>query len=152
MHHYSDTQRSPYSTRQIFDLVIDIARYPEFLPWCRAARVLERGDGRLTAELVVSFKHITEAYVSEVTFTRPEKPEDTGAIEVRLLQGPFRHLSNHWTFTPLPQGGSEIGLALSFQFRSKLLDSLIGLLFGKATAKMAMAFKHRADALYGAKS
>jgi coenzyme Q-binding protein COQ10 len=153
MHRYHDTQQSPYSARQIFDLVMDIERYPEFLPWCRAARILERSAGRMKAELVVSFKHITESYVSEVTYTEPDDRQGAGGvIDVRLLQGPFRHLSNHWQFTPLAQGGTEIALELEFQFRSRLLDSLIGLLFGKATSKMAMAFKQRADALYSAKS
>src|SRR5580693_4958927 len=101
MHHYSDKQQSPYSTQQIFDLVMDIERYPEFLPWCRAARVLERKDGHLTAELVVSFKHISESYVSEVTHSRPASPQDSGSIEAHLIRGPFKHLSNHWTFTPI---------------------------------------------------
>lgn len=152
MHSYSDTQQSPYSPQQIFDLVMDIERYPEFLPWCRAARVLERGEGRLIAELVVRFRNITESYVSEVIHACPGTPSDAGTIDVRLIQGPFKHLSNHWTFTPLPGGGTAIGLDLAFQFRSRLLDSLIGLLFGKAEAKMAVAFRQRADALYGGKS
>ncbi len=151
MHSYRDIQTSPYSTQQIFDLVLDIERYPEFLPWCRAARILEREESRLTAELVVSFKHVTESYASEVLFTRPEEPTDKGLIDVRLLQGPFKHLSNNWVFTPLSTG-SEIALDLAFQFRSRLLDSLIGPFFGKASQKMAMAFKQRADALYSAKS
>jgi coenzyme Q-binding protein COQ10 len=151
MHRYQDTQQSPYSTRQLFDLVLDIERYPEFLPWCRAARILEREGGQMKAELVVSFKHITESYVSEVTFSRPASPKEEGIIEVRLLQGPFKHLSNHWKFTPMGDGGTEISLALEFQFRSRLLDSVIGMLFGKATSKMALAFKQRADALYATK-
>jgi len=152
MHTYQDIQQSPYSTPQIFKLVIDIERYPEFLPWCRAARVLERGEGCLTAELVVSFSHITESYVSEVIYTEPLSPGEKGVIDVHLLKGPFKHLSNHWIFTPLASGGSDIKLELAFQFRSRLLDSLIGMLFGKACAKMAKAFKQRADALYSAKS
>ena len=152
MHMYRDIQQSPYTTRQLFDLVLDIERYPEFLPWCRAARVLERTDGRIVGELVVSFKHFTESYTSEVTFTRPSDDMPDGVIDVRMIQGPFKHLSNHWTFAPLPQGGSEIALELEFEFRSKLLDSLIGMLFGKATAKMAGAFTQRAHALYAPKS
>jgi len=152
MHHYEDTQESPYSTQQLFDLVLDIERYPEFLPWCRASRILERGEGRLLAELVICFKHITESYVSEVTFHRPVAPSDKGFIDVQLVQGPFETLSNHWEFEPGPGGGSITSLTLSFKFRSRLLDSVIGLLFGKASAKMVVAFKQRADALYGGKS
>jgi len=152
MHHYTDTRISPYSTLQIFDLVLDIARYPEFLPWCRAARILETHEHRLVAELVVSFKSISESYVSEVLFARPSTPSDAGRIEVRLIRGPFEHLSNRWEFHPLPGGGSRTELDLSFRFRSKLLDSLIGFLFGKACARMGEAFTRRADALYGGKS
>jgi len=151
MHTYQDTQQSSYSTQQLFDLVINIERYPEFLPWCRAARIIERGDERLLAELLITFKHITESYTSEVLFRRPTTVSDDGTIEVNLVQGPFEHLSNHWKFAPLPAGGSEISLELSFKFRSRILDSVIGLLFGKASAKMVLAFKQRADRLYGGK-
>lgn len=147
MKHYQDTQISPYAPHQIFALVMDIEHYPEFLPWCRAARVLERGDGRLLGELVISFKHITESYVSEVTFTPPQG-ERAGRIDIKLVRGPFKHLENHWLFIPRDDGGTQIMLDLAFQFRTRLLDSLIGLLFGKATLKMAAAFKQRADELY----
>lgn len=150
MKHYHDTQTSPYSAREIYDLVLDIERYPEFLPWCRAARILEKEEYRLVGELVISFKHITESYVSEVTFTPPDQKNE-GRIDVKLMRGPFRHLENHWVFTPMPDGGSETHLDLKFQFRTRLLDSLIGMLFGRATLKMAAAFKERADSLYGKK-
>jgi len=152
MHTHRDTQISPYSTQQIFDLVIDIERYPEFLPWCRASRVLERGEGRLAGELVISFSPITESYVSDVTYTRPAGTNEPGMIDVHLRRGPFKHLTNHWVFTPQPGGGCEIALDLAFEFRSRLLESLIGMLFGKASRKMALAFKQRADALYASKS
>lgn len=148
MRHFHDIQQSPYSPRQLFDLVLDIERYPEFLPWCRAARITERGEGRMMAELVISFKHITENYASEITYQRPEDGGQ-GRIDVTLVRGPFSHLQNHWNFSPLPAGGSEIALDLSFQFRSSLLDAIIGLLFGKASAKMVGAFRERADRLYG---
>jgi coenzyme Q-binding protein COQ10 len=152
MHTYHDIQHSPYTTQQIFDLVIDIERYPEFLPWCRAARILERNEHRIRAELVVSFKHITQSYTSAVTFHRPISPDEEGYINVDLIQGPFEHLSNHWKFTPAQDNGAEIALELAFKFRSRMLDSIIGLLFGNASAKMAEAFKQRADVLYSKKS
>jgi coenzyme Q-binding protein COQ10 len=151
MHQHHDIQLSPYSTQQLFDLVIDIERYPEFLPWCRASRIIEQSDNQLLAELIISFKHITESYVSEVTFERPKSINEAGYIAVNLKQGPFEYLNNNWKFTALPQG-TEISLELSFKFRSKILDSIIGLLFGKASSKMALAFKQRADALYSKKS
>ncbi len=148
MQHHQDTQVSPYSPSQLFDLVLDIEKYPEFLPWCRAARVLSREEDKILGELVISFKHITESYVSEVSFTPPEHGQE-GRIDVKLVRGPFKHLENHWRFVALSDGGTEIKLDLAFQFRTKLLDSFIGLLFGKATVKMAAAFKERADKLYG---
>lgn len=147
MQHYHDTQVSPYSPRQLFDLVLDIEKYPEFLPWCRAARILSREENKLLGELVISFKHITESYVSEVSFTAPDSGQE-GCIDVKLVRGPFKHLENHWRFLPLEDGGTEIKLELAFQFRTRLLDTLIGMLFGKATMKMAAAFKERADRLY----
>src|ERR1700733_10588568 len=101
MHTYNDTQKLPYSTQQLFDLVIDIERYPEFLPWCRAARILERGENRLVAELIICFKHITESYVSEVKFKRPSSPSDEGFIDVVQTRGAFESLENHWKFTPV---------------------------------------------------
>src|SRR6202041_2980500 len=96
MHSFSDIQELPYSTQQLFDLVIDIERYPEFLPWCRAARILERTESRMLAELVISFKHITESYVSEVTFRRPTSNADDGFIDVKQVRGAFESLENHW--------------------------------------------------------
>ena len=152
MHKYQDIQQSPYSPQQLFDLVIGIERYPEFLPWCRAARIIERTDTHLLAELVVSFKHVTESYVSRVTFKRPASARDDGFIDVDLVQGPFENLNNHWDFKPRSDGGTDISLKLTFKFRSKILDSIIGMLFGKAAAKMGLAFKQRADALYSQKS
>ena len=148
MRKFSEIQNSPYSSQQIFDLVIDIESYPEFLPWCRASRIIERKENALLAELVISFKHITESYTSEVVFKRPENQDDNGFIDVKMIRGPFENLENHWKFTPIKEGGSEIYLNLSFKFRSKLLDSIIGILFGKASAKMVNAFKLRADSLY----
>ncbi|HEU5047938.1 MAG TPA: type II toxin-antitoxin system RatA family toxin [Rickettsiales bacterium] len=148
MHEFNETQHSPYSTQQLFDLVIDIERYPDFLPWCRASRILERNENKVLAELVISFKHITESYTSEVKFQRPATAQDSGFIDVIMVRGPFEKLENHWKFIPSPEG-STIDLNLSFKFRSRILDSIIGLLFGKASAKMVNAFNKRADELYG---
>jgi coenzyme Q-binding protein COQ10 len=149
MHNFTDTQELPYSTQQLFDLVIDIERYPEFLPWCRAARILTREENRLVAELVIRFNHITESYVSEVTFKRPDNASEEGFIDVKQVRGAFENLENHWKFTPSGKTGSTISLNLIFRFRSRILDAIIGLLFGKASAKMVNAFKQRAMELYG---
>jgi coenzyme Q-binding protein COQ10 len=147
---HSEQQISPYTTRQLFDLVADIECYPEFLPWCRAARILERkeGENELMAELVISFSHMTESYVSRVLLTPPATEAEAGAIDVTMIKGPFEHLVNRWRFTPRAGGGADIDFFLDFKFRSRMLEKLIGSLFGKATAKMVGAFRTRADALY----
>jgi coenzyme Q-binding protein COQ10 len=139
-----EQQTSPYSPQQLFELVADIERYPEFLPWCRAARIVERRQGEVLAELVISLAHISESYVSRVVLHYPHR------IDVTMVKGPFTHLTNQWTFTAL-DGGTRIDFALDFKFRSRLLEKLMGSLFSQATAKMVTAFKQRADALYGKK-
>src|SRR3954471_6166570 len=103
---HTEQQTSPYTTRQLFDLVADIERYPEFLPWCRAARVLERGEGEMLGELVISFGRLTESYVRRVSPRRPPAPGEPGAIEVVMVRGPFEHLVNRWRFTPLENDGT----------------------------------------------
>lgn len=138
---HTEQQFSPYSPQQLFDLVADVEKYPEFLPWCRAARILERKDGEFLGELVISFAHFSESYVSRVVLDPPH------GIEVTMVRGPFEHLSNSWKFTP-ENGGTRIDFSLDFKFRSRVLEKLIGGLFSKATAKMVSAFKARADVLY----
>lgn len=148
---HSEIRQSPYAPRQLFDLVVDIERYPEFLPWCRAARITSRAADHFIGELIISFSHLTERYASKVT---PKAPEDghEGSIEVEMVHGPFHHLYNHWRFVPKDNGGTEIHFAVDFQFKSKLLDALIGGLFARACEKMGSAFMARADALYAPKA
>lgn len=121
-------------------MVLDVEKYPEFLPWCRAARIIERRDDYFLGELVISFNHLTERYTSKVISLKNE-------IGVELVKGPFKHLSNHWRFEPTATG-TNIHFYLDFEFKSKLLDTLMGGLFTRATEKMTMAFMTRADALY----
>ena len=139
---YHDQQDSPYTPEQLFNLVADVESYPEFLPWCRAARILERGDTHFTAELVIHFKTVTEQYTSRVELKKPD------AIHVEMIKGPFHHLINDWKFSATDTG-ALIDFTLDFQFKAKWLDALIGALFTKATHKMVTAFSERADALYG---
>jgi coenzyme Q-binding protein COQ10 len=139
---HSERQLLPYTPGQMFDLVADIERYPEFLPWCRSARVLERKDNELLGELVISFSHLSESYVSRVVLDRPQ------AISVSMVRGPFEYLTNRWRFTAV-EGGTQIDFFLDFKFRSRLLEKLIGGLFAKATNRMVQAFKERAEQLYG---
>jgi coenzyme Q-binding protein COQ10 len=139
-HH--DQQISSYTPEQLFALVADIEKYPEFLPWCRAARVLSRSEGEFMGELIISFAHMSESYTSRVVLT------PHSAIDVTMVRGPFEYLTNSWRFTAVPEG-TRIDFALDFKFRSKLLEKLMGGLFSKATERMVSAFSTRADILYG---
>lgn len=147
MPNHTETRLFPYSVSQLYELVADVGRYPEFLPWCTAARIIERGDGFFIAELVIRFKHITESYVSRVNLTPATTPDQPAAINVELVKGPFSRLDNHWRFTPTANG-TELFFNLDFHFKTKLLDGLIGGLFNRASEKMVQAFSTRADELY----
>lgn len=132
----------PYTPQQMFDLVADVARYPEFLPWCTAARVSERQGNEFMGELAISYKGFREAYTSRVTLT----PHT--AIDVAMVKGPFEYLTNNWRFIEA-EAGTLIDFALDFKFRSRLLDAMMGGFFTRATEKMMEAFLARAEALYG---
>ena len=149
---HRETQHLPYTTRQIFDLVADVEKYAEFLPWCVASRILERHDdeGYIVAELLIGYKQLRERYTSKVFLILPPDEHGECAINVELIKGPFSHLDNRWKFTP---DGEQmcIDFTLDFEFRTKLLNKLIGAFFHKATQKMVAAFRGRADEIYGSK-
>lgn len=148
MHRYTETKHLPYSAEQLFALVVDIEKYPQFLPWCRAARIVSHeATGAFLGELMISFSHLTERYTSRVAPTPPTATEE-GKIEVTLVSGPFNFLNNHWRFVPQTEG-CEIHLNLDFEFKSKLLDKMLGGMFQRACEKMVAAFTARAEALYG---
>ena len=131
-----------YTPEQVFDLVADVRRYPEFLPWCVGARVLTSSETELTADLTIGFKMFRETFRSQVTLDRP------GRVEVRYLNGPFRYLNNHWKLSPHPLG-TEVDFFVDFEFRSRLLQSVIGTVFNEAVRLMVRAFERRAMQLYG---
>lgn len=139
---HRETRIVPFSPEQMFALVADVERYPEFLPWVIAARVNRHDETRLTAELIVGFKMIRESYVSKVTLEHPDR------IDVAYERGPFRRLTNQWQFTAVAEG-CRIDFNLEFEFRSRLLQRLIGALFNEAVRKMVGAFETRARKLYG---
>ena len=134
----------PYRPEQMYDLVADVARYPEFLPWCIGARVRERRDTVLVADLVIGFKGIRERFTSRVTLDRPGM-----RVDVAYLDGPFRYLNNHWIFRDAGDGACEIDFFVDFEFRSRLLQKLIGVLFNEAVRRMVASFETRAHDLYG---
>lgn len=151
MTHHHDVQYSPYSPRQIFDLVADVPSYPQFLPWCRAARILRRdSDMVFYAELVIAYKHLSERYTSRVELVPAEDENGIHIIHVKMTEGPFDHLTNEWRISPTPEGSTQIDFILDFAFKSKILDTLLGKFFATVTGRMAEAFKKRADELYGA--
>jgi coenzyme Q-binding protein COQ10 len=140
---HAEKRRLPYRPDQMFDLVAGVDRYPEFLPWCKAARITKREGDVLHADLVIAFKVFRERFTSKVTL-HPKI-----LIDVEYINGPFRYLNNHWRFLPAPEGGCIIDFYVDFEFRSRILQNLIGLLFNEAVSRMVGAFETRAQQLYG---
>ncbi len=140
----------PYSAEEMYALIADVARYPEFLPWCSAARIrgtrgLPDGTGTvMDADLVISFKVYREKFGSRVTL-RPQ----ARTIDVEYLDGPFKYLKNHWKFVPVAERACEVDFFVDFEFRSAILQKLIGLVFHEAMQRVVRAFEKRAEALYG---
>ena len=132
----------PYTPEQMFALVADVERYPEFLPWCVGARIRERGPTLIVADLIIGFRLIRERFTSRVALSPPS------GIDVAYTDGPFRYLNNHWGFDPVP-GGCRVDFFVDFEFKSRLLQKMIEMLFGEAVRRMVAAFETRAKQLYG---
>ena len=145
---HAEKRVMPYSAEEMYALIADVPAYPEFLPWCAAARIRGRRqteEGEVVdADLVISFKLFRERFGSRVVL-RPEQRE----IDVSYLDGPFRYLDNHWRFTPVSETSCEVDFFVDFEFRSRTLQALIGLVFDEAMRRIVRAFEARAAALYG---
>jgi coenzyme Q-binding protein COQ10 len=141
-----ETKRLPYSAQQMFDLVADVARYPEFLPWVVATRVRSDDGHEMLADMLVGFKALREKFTSRVLKDPPER------LEVIYIDGPMRDLDNVWHFRPLPEGGCEIEFSVEFTFKNKMFEMLAGQYFDRAFRKLVAAFETRADELYGSSS
>ncbi len=150
---HSEQRVLPYTARQMYDLVADVARYPEFLPWTSAARIRSRlpvdgganGPGEvMEADLVISFKLFRERFGSRVTLWPTALKIDT-----EYLDGPFRHLKSGWSFADRP-GGCMVDFHVDFEFRNVILQALIGVVFNEAMQRVVRAFERRAAELYGA--
>lgn len=139
---FSDRQSVPYRTDQLFDLVADVARYPEFLPWCVAARVRSRTATELRADLTIGFGPFRESFSSRVALDRPR------GMVVRYENGPFKYLTNRWDFIPTASG-CVVDFHVDFEFRSRVLQAAIGVVFQDAVRRMVGAFHTRARAIYG---
>ena len=140
---HAERRRLPYSAEQLFDLVADVERYPEFLPWCLGARVRERKANLIVADLLIGYRMVRERFTSRVTLDRARR------IDVSYSDGPFRYLNNHWEFEPQPDGSSVLDFYVDFEFRSRMLQRVIELLFNEAVKRMVAAFESRARRLYG---
>ncbi|HVM77766.1 MAG TPA: type II toxin-antitoxin system RatA family toxin [Stellaceae bacterium] len=140
---HAERRKLPYTAEQLFDLVADVERYPEFLPWCVGARIRERGENTIVADLLIGFRMIRERFTSKVVLDRPRR------IDVAYSEGPFKYLNNHWIFEPQEDGGCVIDFYVDFEFHSRLLQKVIEVLFNEAVRRMVSAFEGRARKLYG---
>ncbi len=143
MPRHSEIKHLPYSPAQLFDLVADVARYDEFLPWVVAVRVRSSSEAETVADLVVGFNAFKERFTSRVTKQPPQR------IVVDYIDGPLKYLKNEWRFEPAPDGGTKVFFSVDFAFKSRLFESLAGAMFDRALRRMTGAFEQRAAALYG---
>jgi coenzyme Q-binding protein COQ10 len=149
---HSEIRRMPYSATEMYALIADVSAYPKFLPWCSGARIRSRsqqpdGSEVIEADLVISFKVFRERFGSRVTLH-----PDAQKIDVAYLDGPFRYLNNHWQFTPVGETSCEVDFFVDFEFRSKTLQLIIGVVFTEAMRRIVRAFEERAGQLYGKRS
>lgn len=144
---HSETRTLPYTAQQMYDLVGDVASYPKFLPWCAASRirsVTDAGDAKvMLADLVISFKVFRERFGSRVTLKDAEK-----SIITEYLDGPFKYLKSTWDFKDV-EGGCDVSFYVDFEFKSAILQGVIGVVFNEAMHRIVRAFEQRAAALYG---
>lgn len=145
---HTEHRHMPYTAQQIYDLVADVARYPDFLPWTAAARIRSRapidGGEELQADLVISFKVFRERFGSRVRLF----PDD-GVIDTSYLDGPFKYMESRWTIRQADNGGAIVDFHVDFEFRNPMLQKIIGVVFDQAMRRVVRAFEARAKALYG---
>jgi coenzyme Q-binding protein COQ10 len=143
MPRHSETKHLPYTPEQLFDLVADVARYDEFLPWVVAVRVRASSEQETVADLVVGFNAFKERFTSRVTKERARR------ITVDYIEGPLKYLHNEWRFEPAADGGTDVQFSVDFAFKSRIFEALAGQMFDRALRRMTGAFETRAAALYG---
>lgn len=139
---HAERQIVPYRPEQLFDLVADVDKYPLFLPWCVATRVRLRTETEQVADVTVGFGPFRERFTSRNALERPNH------IRVRYEDGPFRYLNNQWVFRP-HEKGCEVDFFIDFEFRSRILQSAVGVVFNEAVRRMVGAFMKRAREVYG---
>ena len=134
----------PYTPEQLFDLVADVERYPEFLPWCIESKIVGREGNVFYADLIIGYKLFREKFGSKVSLDRPNH------VHVQYLRGPMKHLSNHWRFIPMLDGGCMIDFYVDFEFKNPVFQKLMGVFFNEIVRRMVGAFEARATELYAA--
>lgn len=132
-----------HPAEQLFDLVADVEKYPEFLPWCVDARIRRHEDSLVVADLVIGYRVFRERFTSTVVLNRPDR------IDVTYAEGPFRYLNNHWIFVPEGSDSCIIDFFVDFEFHSRVLQVVAERVFGEAVKLMVHAFERRADELFG---
>ncbi|WP_347717674.1 type II toxin-antitoxin system RatA family toxin [Sphingomonas sp.] len=146
MPRHSETKHLPFTPAQLFDLVADVGRYAEFLPWVVAVRVRSSSEAETIADLVVGFTAFKERFTSRVTKQAPDR------ITVDYIEGPLKYLKNEWRFDPAPDGGTNLHFSVDFAFKSRIFETIAGQMFDRALRRMTGAFETRAEALYGSNS
>ncbi len=144
MHSFSDIRQLPYGAELVKDIILDIEKYPEFLPWCLRAKLLSTTENELVAELTIKFKLFTESYKSRIITT---EDNENFTINVEAISGPFKKLTNFWNIKKINNGGKnecEVKFSIDFEFKSMILDAVIGTFFSIAADKMIHAFESRA--------
>ena len=142
MPHHKEQRFLPYSARQMYNLVVDVRHYPEFLPWVMAMRVRSETDSETVADMIVGFKQLREQFTSRVI------KFDGQRVEIDYLDGPLKELNNVWQFTDV-DGGCTVDFEVSFAFKNRVFQAIAGQFFDSALRKMIAAFETRAKALYG---
>jgi coenzyme Q-binding protein COQ10 len=139
---HAERQVLPYKPEQLFDLVADVESYPLFLPWCLGSRVRSRLDNQLICDLTIGFGPFRETFTSRVTLDNPHR------VKVTYEKGPFKYLNNQWDFRP-HDSGTQVAFFVDFEFRSRILQAAIGVVFNEAVRRMVNAFRKRARDVYG---
>ena len=151
MPRFANKRRVRHSAAEMFDLVADVERYPQFVPLCKALKIRQRtanddGTEVVVADMTVSFKLVQETFTSKVTLDRANLK-----ILVEYLRGPFSNLENRWTFEPKSDSECDVGFFIDYEFKSRMLALLMGSMFDAAFQRFAIAFEKRADQVYRAK-
>lgn len=142
----NEVKTLPYSAQQMFDMVADVARYPEFLPWVVATRVRSNSETEMIADMLVGFNALREKFTSRVVKNAPH------SLTVHYIDGPLRDLDNSWKFTSLSETSCEVAFCVDFAFRNAIFEALAGQYFDRAFRRMVAAFEARAAVLYGSNS